>query len=1016
MLRRSSLAAFLLLCAVPLLAGCGALFGQRYENFTAYYNTFYNAQRDFEREERAILRADDPVDRSRYLPVFPRPAGGSRPGLEAAIRRSADILRDHPGSRWVDDALLLIGKAYFYQGNFDAAGQKFREVLSLGEGRQSDEAYLWLGRSLMEGGDYPAAAGALREGLARDAVRPRSEARLRLALGEVAVRQGDFGSAAESLAMGIPHVGDPQIEARAAFLLGQVLDADGRFDEAARAYGRVLSSRPSPEIEYAADLQRAKSLSRSGQSGDALNLLDRLRRDDKYFQQRAEVELMRARALAGAGRAEEAADLMRRLLYGQDPGLRIDRVRGQIHLRLGEVYRDHLNQYVRAAAHFDTASTALRQQVVASREHRPTIEAVPDVDRLATSYGTYARVQSRLAEMDSLMYLGSLDEAEFALAIEAIEADRRRAALAAQRERRRIEDQQGFASGAGMGSMISEPTTADAGDALGGGSGFLSFRNPVRVQENLVAFQARWGERPLMPDWRRSAAVSAARVVSDGLADDATTSSVGPPVGAMRESLVDISAIPRTPQALLAMRRDRAAARYELGNVLFLTLGRPDLATDWYRRVIEEDGDFPVAIQAYYALAEAESALGETDTAEAIYRDLVDHFGEDPLARVARQRLGMPVVDLPPDSLQLARMAYAAAFERWTGGQHADALRGMMELDDRFSGSPEAARARLAAGMIYTEWAAPDTALVLAPSPGALLASGVEAVGEQSDSDATDTQDVPHAGDEDLSDAELIPPREDEVAEEASPDADPLAPAGAVEEAGDREENGSLNGAVPAEADTLDARQPVTLATAPEVGEDAPAGEPAAPWLVDLYRSIERDFPGTPFVERARGLRQAVEEQADAYAAARTPEPEEPQADSEGDGMLPPEDAVSAEPFERQDLPAALGTPLLGDARLDAAAGGYSWVVFRSALIFEAQNQMMAFHNRGFRTGLLERLDDTGDLEYTVLVGQFDTRLAALEAERDLPPGVSAQYVEVVALEPGVRIFSVADLVEGDEP
>ncbi|MFB6249359.1 MAG: hypothetical protein ABEL97_12395, partial [Salinibacter sp.] len=60
---------------VLLLGGCGtsSFIGQRYENFTAYYNKFYNARQAFEKGVKAVQEADRPVDRSRYLPVFLMP-------------------------------------------------------------------------------------------------------------------------------------------------------------------------------------------------------------------------------------------------------------------------------------------------------------------------------------------------------------------------------------------------------------------------------------------------------------------------------------------------------------------------------------------------------------------------------------------------------------------------------------------------------------------------------------------------------------------------------------------------------------------------------------------------------------------------------------------------------------------------------------------------------------------------------------------------------------------------------
>jgi tetratricopeptide (TPR) repeat protein len=117
-----------------LAGGCAetSFVGRQYDNFTAYYNKFYNARNAFEEGVQAMQDRDRPIDRTEYLSVFWEPEGTStESSFKEAIQKSADVLREHPNSKWVDDALLLIGKSYFYQQNYAGAAQKFREVLAL---------------------------------------------------------------------------------------------------------------------------------------------------------------------------------------------------------------------------------------------------------------------------------------------------------------------------------------------------------------------------------------------------------------------------------------------------------------------------------------------------------------------------------------------------------------------------------------------------------------------------------------------------------------------------------------------------------------------------------------------------------------------------------------------------------------------------------------------------------------------------------------------------------------------
>ncbi|MGB1050133.1 MAG: tetratricopeptide repeat protein, partial [Rhodothermales bacterium] len=123
--------AMVVFAALIGLSGCKTpdFIGNRYSNFTAYYNTFYNAERQFRSGYENLDRSSAEVDREQYLPLFVKTTGttASRE-FEQTVLKSADILRDHPDSKWVDDALMLIGKSYFYQENYVGATQKFTEV------------------------------------------------------------------------------------------------------------------------------------------------------------------------------------------------------------------------------------------------------------------------------------------------------------------------------------------------------------------------------------------------------------------------------------------------------------------------------------------------------------------------------------------------------------------------------------------------------------------------------------------------------------------------------------------------------------------------------------------------------------------------------------------------------------------------------------------------------------------------------------------------------------------------
>ena len=1007
------------------LTGCGRLLGQRYDNFTAYYNTYYNAKREFNREEEQLLEAERPVEQDRYLTLFIEPeaqASGNRAGgFAKAIEKGADLLREHPDSKWVDDALLLIGKAYFYQANFSGAEQKFREVIDLEENRLEDEAQLWLGRTLTAVERYEDAALALREGLDREGVREEWADQMRLALAEVDVREGEWDAAIESLRTGLDGVRDDDLAARAAFLLGQVYETTGQPTEAAEAYGRVLGYGPRYQLAYAAQRARALTLGLSGEGDRALEQLGRMRRDDKNLENLAEIELTRARVLAAVGRPDEARDLIRRLLYDQDPTLRVGAIRGRVHYRLAEVYRDGLRDYIRAAAHYDTAATAIRQSDLL--DEQTTVQAIIDAPARAESFGSYARVAAEIAEMDSLLYLGGLDDDAFADAIEQIRQQRRREARDRERDLDRRRSEQGFQGGAGLEGFDDDTPRTPPPTGASANAGFLNFRNPVQVQEELIAFQARWGDRPLAPNWRRAAAIGGGPLVRQGVEETLEGLPQIQTPDLTRDEFVDLSGIPRDAESQFQMRVGLADARYELGNVLFLSLGEPDSASVLYRRVIADEPDSPVAQRAYFALAEAQRALGNEVEAERLYNDVIERYPESRFAEQARAQLGLAPLDraVAADSVGLAEAAYAEAHERWKAGEYAEALSEMLALSEEYPATPAAARARLAAGALYTEWAAGDEEALLATEPFVLappdaapsekppeateaapvagppsasptaapfatwvVASRPDAVeAEQIALDyrergfdarviAAQVSEIPSyrvtigrfpGRAEALASRSVLP---DDVPDDAwvlmlAEDSPPPVAAPVTELAG--VDTTQVDEAL---ADSMVVVTDSVMAVADSVQVAADSIEVAAdsvntPWLAELYASIETDFPNTPFAARARVLRGAL----DSLLPEPAPEP------------APVADAADSTAVTDQPIDDHL---LRGTEPIELRKETFTWSVFASPEREDAEFLLAYLAENGYRTALYTERRALGAL-YHVIVGQFAT-LAEAEAMR----------------------------------
>ncbi len=863
--------------------------GRRVDNFSAYYNTFYNAQKAYDEGAEALEAEGEPVTADVYLPLF---RGAERaPGaqFDEAIEKSADVLRSHPSSKWVDDALMLIGKSYYHQNNFVGAEQKFREVITRG-GSKEDEARFWLARALITAGDYNAAEEHLLASLDEGGSLDGWRGMLDLALGALRVEQGDWEAAAAALEKGLKgKVRGDEVRARAWFLLGQVSETLGRYGAAAQAYARAAEERPRYELSYAAQIGAVRARGAQGQADAALDRLRRMERDDKNAEKRAEMALLRGQLYKQQGRPAEAQRALTDLLYGDEDAPLPAEVRGRAHYTLATLYREAFGSYSRAAAHFDTAATALRSG--AGSLLRSTPAAVTDSRQQAEAFGRVAEAARRVERYDSLLRLGRLSEAEFATFVDELRQRRAREAEAARRARAEDDRAERFAGRSegfeGEDFEDEDGALGQAANTASESASFLFHDDPARAQQAYVGFVERWGRRPLVPHWRRLRAISGeTRTVAQGAPAEEAGPGRREPALPQRPGVpdLDLSDVPRDPDSRAAMEAERATARYELANALFFAVNRPDSAVAWYRRVIEDGAGRPVEQRAYYAMAEAHDALGQDQQAASLYRQIVDRypessFAERALAQLREEEEGRaPVANAAAAD---AEAAYEEAYATWQRGAHLQALRGMTDVAATHPGTDEAPRALLAAGQIALEWTAhtgrsPLTRLPVTVADSLTAAGGLLAA-DDVETAAPDTAAIPS---------------------QAPPATDPLN---------------------------------LTAATL-----DAPAPEAALLSAADLpglrartyFASVVAHYPESPHAARARlvlhglGERQAAERPrlAEAAVPANAPPAEEPPPQEEPPRTFDPETpAEDEEALAEEDEAASAARTVFETAEAETA-------------------------------------------------------------------------------------------------
>jgi tetratricopeptide (TPR) repeat protein len=662
-----SIVFFVLIAAMP---GCKAIFKTRWSNFNAYYNTFYNAELYYAKGVQKITTRTEPVNPEQPIRIHPKPPTAVDQDLENAILKGADILRDHSDSKWVDDALLLIGKSYYYQGNFFSADQKFQEVLSSTTNQDLiQEAVKWRGLFFLDTEQYEQGVDYLNTQLANEDIRWKdaSKAEIQLVLAQLFSAQELWELTEDQLKLALPEAKGKTLLANGWFLLGQVRERSGQEDAALQAYARVARYNPEYSLVYHARRKQAEISRETGLLNQALRIFSDMSRDDKNFDLVSELNYDIARTYQLMGEIDRAEAMYYDVLQYtiKTPSAE---TKAKSYYGLAEIYRDHYNDFFLAASYFDSAASTGND-----------ITKLPswfDAAELSTTFGSYRTLSQEAYEADSLLWLSNLNQEAFDSVLAIVSAQK----LAQLREEQR---RQQAAANTMLNVGGARPQQTMGSQAS---NGFLNHKNQTMVNQSKESFKAIWGDRPLVDNWRRQDAVRLAREDPDLKVEDQT---LGNTQNSQElEVSIDLSKIPFSPEEKEKSRALIANRIYEIGNLFFLQMELPDSAEFNYRKVINRYSDLPVAMQAMFSLSELYYSEGDTTGAliwadrlateypETMYRNrLADRFPdrftplemsmtrEDSLKQGFSDRIQMVVDSLSVDRIESLRAYSVLEFE-----------------------------------------------------------------------------------------------------------------------------------------------------------------------------------------------------------------------------------------------------------------------------------------------------------------------------------------------------------------
>jgi len=255
--------------------GCGV-----WNNFTTYFNLYYNTSDLFNEAESAIQKDQKDI----FALTEPNVPSTASASLNKVIEKCSKILQFNSESSFVDDALFMLGKSFYYQKNYLKALRKFQELIA----KQSESDYvpeteLWIAKTYFQLKNYSAADKLLLQVIEKTTADKNDELFIKATIVKIKfeIASEKYSDAVKSLRSLVNVSDDGEINAQAKYQEGELHVRLNEKEEAAKAFAEMSNYSPTFETELNAKVNYGKIIRSLGKEDEALELFLNLLSKDK---------------------------------------------------------------------------------------------------------------------------------------------------------------------------------------------------------------------------------------------------------------------------------------------------------------------------------------------------------------------------------------------------------------------------------------------------------------------------------------------------------------------------------------------------------------------------------------------------------------------------------------------------------------------------------------------------------------------------------------------------------------
>ncbi len=184
-----------------------------------YYNTFYNAKDYY---KKAMVSATP-----------------NKELLTKSIQKCERIIEYHPKSKYVPEALFIMGKAFFYQEEYSHAQRKFNELIEYyPKSKFIGEAYFILGKTYARQESFSEAEASFA--MAKKFSKKKRKQELFFEIINAYLGRGDFVTTIQEVDGYLERFPKTRFKQEVLIIKGNALDSLGQFEKALSCYNNAL--------------------------------------------------------------------------------------------------------------------------------------------------------------------------------------------------------------------------------------------------------------------------------------------------------------------------------------------------------------------------------------------------------------------------------------------------------------------------------------------------------------------------------------------------------------------------------------------------------------------------------------------------------------------------------------------------------------------------------------------------------------------------------------------------------